>query len=191
MNIIRRISIIIFCIYFRPSRGKKSFTGEHKTQIIICGFAALFLLFIFLFVPSVLCFGGRPAATEPYRMEIRTYKNEYTIGEKIKMSIKFTNTSSEVMSSYYPSSQKFDFIVTDINSREVWRWSRGKMFLMEVIPFRLKAGETLKYDWVWDQKDSAGKQVPFGSYRITGMINISPAVISQTKNVDIYNVGEE
>ena len=136
----------------------------------------------------VLGFGekpGKPSETLPYRVEISTDKNTYSAGEKIIVSIKVTNTSSEAISSYYSSSQKYDFIVSDKDGAEVWRWSHNKMFLMEVIPFQLKINEKLKFNYIWDQKDNSGKNVPAGEYYVTGTLTVSPKVNSQTICIDI------
>ncbi len=144
---------------------------------------------ILLAHPSfVLGFGekpGNPLETSPYHIEITIDKNTYSLGEKIKMSIKVTNTSSEAVSSYYSSSQKFDFFVSDKDGAEVWRWSQNKMFLMEVIPFQLKTNEKLKFNYIWDQKDTSGKNVPEGEYYVTGTFMVSPKVNSQTICIDI------
>ena len=124
-------------------------------------------------------FGVKQQAKSP--ISISTAKSAYSLGETVKMSVKYTNISSEAISTYYPSGQKFEFIVKDENRKEVWRWSRGKMFIMSIQPFELEPGKSVSYSYSWRQKDNEGKFVPAGKYYLTGEISIAPRVRSQEK----------
>lgn len=118
-------------------------------------------------------------------VKIKTNKDSYQIGEPVQISMEVINKSDKIISAYYSSSQRFDFIVTDAASREIWRWSHRKMFLMVITPFKLESGKSVTYSYVWDKKNNEGKEVPPGRYWITGEIKISPAVESSAKRIDI------
>lgn len=183
--------------------GKNGLNATHKIRPLILSFffgqllmnkksiSALLLIFVGILACSVCAMAGRPSMAAPYTIELSTDKGEYALGEKIEMSIVFTNTSSEAMSSYYPSSQRFDFVVTDAQSREVWRWSYRKMFLMVIEPFKLNTGEKLRFSYIWDQKDNSGENVPAGEYYVTGRLTASPKVSSQKIRIDIIKIGNK
>ena len=118
-------------------------------------------------------------------VKVKTDKNSYLKGEPVQISMEVTNKSDKTISAYYPSSQKYDFIVSDKDGTEVWRWSHNKMFLMEVIPFKLNAEGKLRFKCVWNQKDNSGENVPAGESYVTGKLTTSPKVNSQTVLIDI------
>lgn len=117
--------------------------------------------------------------------EVAVNRPVYSPGEKVKMSVKLTNPGKDVMATYFPSGKKFDFIVMDNKKKEVWRWSKGKMFIMAIQPFRLEPGKSIAYSYVWDQKDDSGVSVRPGRYYITGEISIAERIRSQEKAITI------
>ena len=125
------------------------------------------------------CFGATKLAKTP--INTSTDKSAYSLGEPVKMLVKYTNISSEAISNYYLSGQKFDFIVKDQNKKEVWRWSRGKMFIMSIQPFHLEPGKSVSYSYSWSQKDISGKPVRAGKYYLIGEITLAPRIRSQEK----------
>jgi len=133
-----------------------------------------------------------PAVAEAQKVmaiEVSTNKANYSPGEKVQIRIKATNISKEEISTYYGSSQKYDLLVTDRNGKEIWRWSRGKMFLMAISPFRLKPKESIKFNYAWDQRDNSGRQVKSGEYFIKGELAIVPRLISKQKKFRITKAG--
>jgi len=118
-------------------------------------------------------------------VKVKTDKNSYLEGEPVQISMEVINKSDKTVSAYYPSSQKYDFIITDKNGAEVWRWSRNKMFLMEIIPFQLKTGEMLRFNYVWNQKNNSSENVPTGEYYVTGKLMTSPKMNSQKIRIEI------
>ena len=84
----------------------------------------------------------------------------------------------------FSSSQKYDFIATQ-KGREIWRWSRDKVFAMMLDQMILKPGESLRYTATWDQRDNEGEFVPPGGYEIVGVLKTFPEVVSDPVVVDI------
>lgn len=140
----------------------------------------VFILFALIFISG---FGERPGSIAP--VQISTDKLEYKTGELVKMMVTYTNTSTESISTYYPSGQKYDILIKDKNKNDIWRWSYGKMFIMSVQPIRLGPGKSVSFNYSWHQKDNEGNPVPPGKYYIAGEITISPRVRSAEKTITI------
>jgi len=138
-------------------------------------YCSIFLLLALVFLSG---FGERQKA-DP--LDLTTNKASYSKGEPVKLSIKFTNISSEAISTYFTSGQKFDIIIMDGNKKEIWRWSHGKMFTMAIQPFGLEQGESVSYSYSWDQKDNSRRSVAPGKYYVTGVITIVPRITSKEK----------
>jgi hypothetical protein len=101
------------------------------------------------------------------------------------MTVTYTNTSIEAISTYFPSGQKYDILIKDKDKNDIWRWSYGKMFIMSIQPFSLAPGKSVSFNYSWHQKDNDGKPVPAGKYYIAGDITISPRVRSAEKTITI------
>lgn len=95
-------------------------------------------------------------------------KEKFRQGESIEMKLVLINTSSSSCLLSFSSGQKFDFKVTDTLGKEMWRWSGGKFFTMVLEKITLKKKQSQVYSASWNQKDNQDRQVPVGSYLITG-----------------------
>jgi len=145
-----------------------------KYGFILC------LLLIPLFLSGM---GERPGSIAPAKLS--TDKDVYAAGEKVTLTISFTNTGTGDISSYFPSAQKFDFIVMGPDKKEIWRWSAGKMFTMAIQPFALEVGKSVSFSASWDQKDLQLKQVAPGRYFIRGYIKLAQGLSSSGKEITI------
>lgn len=67
------------------------------------------------------------------------------------------------------TAQEFDFMAFHNESR-IWRWSDGRMFAQIMRPLVVKPGQELVYEAEWDLKDSKGKPVAAGIYRVLAYI---------------------
>jgi hypothetical protein len=123
---------------------------------------------IVLVIAIVVC-GSRSAQSSPKPAEIRTDKAKYPEGQKVKIDLIITNTTSETQEYTFSSGQQFDVWVSS-GGKEVWRWSHGCGFIMMFTHLSLQPGESKTFSATWDQRDEQKKQVPAGSYTVSGQL---------------------
>jgi len=71
------------------------------------------------------------------------------VGEPVKFAFHVTNSSSKRVELRFPSGQTHDLVVLDAQGREVWRWSRGRMFTQSMQNKILGASDTLTFTETW------------------------------------------
>jgi hypothetical protein len=71
------------------------------------------------------------------------------IGDDVRFSFHVTNTSAKRVELRFPSGQTHDITVFDTHGREVWRWSRGRMFTQSMQNKVLGASDTLTFTESW------------------------------------------
>lgn len=145
------------------------------------------IIILFIIAAVLLCgFAERhPKTVKVLTAEIATDKNVYKLGETVKMTVKLTNNSSEAISTYFPSGQKYDLTVLCVKKLVRWKWSRGKMFTMAIQPLLLQPGKSISYAWTWDQKENGGRPVPPGTYYVVGEIMLPARVKTSEKEIRI------
>jgi hypothetical protein len=74
----------------------------------------------------------------------------------VAMDFRVVNASTKRLEVNFPSGQTHDVVVVDSLGREVWRWSKGRMFTQSLQNRVLHESDTLDYDAVW-QNAPAGK----------------------------------
>ena len=65
-----------------------------------------------------------------YGISMTTDKMSYSIGEPIVMTLKIFNYTEEDVVFHFNTSQRYDFIIEDVEGNEIWRWSQDMMFAM-------------------------------------------------------------
>lgn len=88
-------------------------------------------------------------------------------GEPVRMRLFLQNRSPFPVTLFYPSSQRYDFLVSGMTGK-VWQWSEDRFFNPAVTQVDQMPGQVLDYYEEWPLIDSAGNPVPPGIYRITG-----------------------
>ena len=71
------------------------------------------------------------------------------VGDEVKFSFRVTNTSAKRVELRFPSGQTHDLAVLDNQGREVWRWSRGRLFTQSMQNKVLGASDTLTFTESW------------------------------------------
>ncbi len=99
---------------------------------------------------------------------LSTDKSFYSRGEPVRISLFKLNISPSPITFTYPTSQRYDFIVTDF-SGEVWRWSADRVFVPVVDTITLYPGQSRSYVETWPQENSEGSRVQPGMYRVYGL----------------------
>lgn len=98
--------------------------------------------------------------------ELNLGAGQFAQGEPILIAMTLKNCGDNVVHLYYPNGERYDFFAQDESGVEVWRWSDGKTFEQSLGELQMAVGETAVYTESWDQRDSKGKQVPPGRYKI-------------------------
>jgi hypothetical protein len=77
-------------------------------------------------------------------------------GSTVALSFHVTNVRDAKLELSFPSGQTHDFAVLDPAGREIWRWSRDRMFTQAVQSKFLDAKETVTYEERWDAAGQRG-----------------------------------
>ena len=95
---------------------------------------------------------GQPRAT-PSRAKKGKQPVEAALAVKVGADVRFelqvVNASEHRLEIDFPNGQTREFVVTDSAGREVWRWSRGRLFTQTVQNRLLSAGDTVTYEEKW------------------------------------------
>jgi hypothetical protein len=82
-------------------------------------------------------------------------------GDSASANVRFvlhvTNTTTKRVEINFPDGRTHDFAVLDSAGREVWRWSRGRMFTQGVQNRLLGSGETITYEDSWTGTPPQGR----------------------------------
>ena len=114
--------------------------------------------------------GARP---DLLAADIKLNYGSYAVGEPIVMTIEVTNKAERTITLTFPSAQRYDFIVKK-GKETIWQWSAGRMFAQVVGRYEIAPGETLAYEYTWDQAAQDGTKPGLGAYTIEGLLMLSP-----------------
>ena len=67
----------------------------------------------------------------------------------VLLALSVVNLDSRQLEIDFPNGQTRDFVVLDATGREVWRWSRGRLFTQTVQNKFLSVGDTAVYEERW------------------------------------------
>lgn len=102
--------------------------------------------------------GDRPAAkaAKPARPRRRgdttAVDASFDIGigdDGVRLELLVVNQTKKKLEIDFPDGRTRDFVVFDASGREVWRWSRGRLFTQTVQNKFLGAGDTATYEGRW------------------------------------------
>ncbi len=111
-----------------------------------------------LLVASALAFAyAAPAPSHPNESARRLAMRGDTVaasldvklGDDVQFNLHVTNSSARRVELRFPSGQTHDVVVLDAQGREVWRWSRGRMFTQAIQNKILAASDTLTFTEHW------------------------------------------
>lgn len=119
-----------------------------------------------------------------FRYVLTTNKYRYREGEPVDITFRKRNLTNEPIILRYPSSQLFDFYISDTSGIELWRWSRDQNFgsIGREIILAPDAAETIQI--VWNQKTNNGYWIPAQTLTLWGT-NTATGV-SIPLNIEIY-----
>jgi hypothetical protein len=81
---------------------------------------------------------------------------------EVRLVLHVTNATDDAIDFTFPTSQRYDFVVTDAAGREVWRWSAERAFLQVVTEAQLEPGETWTMEATWPTGQESGSYLATG-----------------------------
>jgi hypothetical protein len=108
----------------------------------------------------------------------------YYLGEVITFQFAIRNNSSSTTVVKFPTAKQFDIWVTQ-GDGDVFRASKGRMYVQTATSIALKPGETKTFTATWNQRDmNTGKEVGPGVYMVHAQLAASgknPPPITSSK----------
>lgn len=105
-------------------------------------------------------------------------------GDEVTIILDLINTGSEPLTLQFPTAQRFDFEVIEIQ-RSIWKWSDGRMFAQVVSTLTLAPGESRRFTARWSQRDRDGGLVAPGTYLIRATVPVYPAPLGAQTHLEI------
>jgi hypothetical protein len=131
---------------------------------------------------------GPPGGSQPDSLQASVILNEggYAIGEPVVMTLQVVNLTDRSLKLTFPSAQRYDFIVGR-GKATIWRYSDGRMFAQVLGRYDLAAGDTVTYEYTWDQTGMDGTKPGLGAYTVEGMLMITPPLKTGPKTFGIVD----
>jgi hypothetical protein len=100
-----------------------------------------------------------PRPTEAPRPNGRVLATSANVSVKdgVTFTLHITNLADHALELTFPNGQTHDFVVLDTAGREVWRWSRDRMFTQALQNKMLGAKQTLSYEERWSGPGRVGQ----------------------------------
>lgn len=76
---------------------------------------------------------------------------------KVEFKLDVRNNTSRMMELRFPSGKTHDFVVQDVSGKEVWRWSKSRMFTQGLQNKLVKSKEAAVFSEKWESGDLKGK----------------------------------
>ena len=89
------------------------------------------------------------AATTHADVKLASHLNVDVEQSEVRFALDVTNVSSKHAELDFPSGQAYDIVVVDSIGREVWRWTKGRMFTQSVQNKQLGGGESMQIAESW------------------------------------------
>ena len=106
--------------------------------------------------------------------------------ETITMILTIRNRTETQQALTLPSAQTYDCAVSTAAGKEIWRWSKGRMFAQVVTEMTFSPGESRTFKVIWDRSRSDGSIAEPGQYRAIGSIpGHAPGTVSEAVKFSI------
>ena len=99
------------------------------------------------------------------KVQLSVSRAAFQVGEAVPIRLQVTNLAGAPTVLTMSSGQRYDVLVRQRGAL-IWQWSHDKAFVQVVRESTMAPGETLSFDWTWDQRDLQGRQVESGVYDI-------------------------
>ena len=85
--------------------------------------------------------------------------------ESVSFALHVGNNTKKMIELRFPSGQTHEFVVLDESGKEVWRWSRGRMFTQAIRNKLLKGREETVFEERWNTKGLRGTYTAIATLR--------------------------
>ena len=94
------------------------------------------------------------------------------VSDDVRFAFHVRNKSKKSIELLFPNGKTHDITVLDSTGREVWRWSKGRMFTQALQTKLLGNGKTLSYEERWENPAA-------GTYTVVGQLNSESHPVEQ------------
>ena len=94
----------------------------------------------------------------------------FQTGETVTMILTIRNNTDAYQTLRFPTSQIYDFVVTDPSGAEVWRWSKSQAFNPSSTRVDFRPRQTMTFREPWTQIRNDGTPVAAGDYDARGEV---------------------
>jgi len=165
---------------------KRRVKSEPQKQIAT--FLILLVVIVVIFFAALAYFlnKGTPLSSSAYSSKssllysMRMNKTHYGVGEPIEFIMEVRNVGYKPVMMKFDESLEYDFLVQKQKNllfvqvpMDVWRFSANQAVHSRKRTITIQPQEVRIYKGVWEQIDSANRQVGTGNYSIKGFINTS------------------
>jgi len=105
---------------------------------------------------------SEPAKSRVVRGDTIAASLDVALGQEVQFRFHVTNSSAKRVELRFPSGQTHEVVVLDPQGREVWRWSRGRIFTQAIQNRNLGANDTLTFTESW-RPEHAGRYTAVAS----------------------------
>jgi hypothetical protein len=102
--------------------------------------------------------------TKTQEMSFQFFVNPIASPDEVHIELFLTNEGDKTLEFEAPTSQWYDFTITDKKDKIVYEYSKGKFFLQAIQRLVLKPGETKI--WIENINEQSGKTLKPGKYKI-------------------------
>lgn len=103
-----------------------------------------------------------------FRYLLATNEKAYFPGQRVRITFRKRNITNETVTLRYPSTQLFDFYISNENGREIWRWSETKKFQGTTNQIILPPGRAETIEISWNQTNKQGNLVRPQTFTLWG-----------------------
>jgi len=112
---------------------------------------------------------GSVIVQDNLELTLEVEEQAYWVGQPVRLILAVKNVGAEPKTLRFSSGQRYDFVVA-LAGREVWRWSKGKLFTQALTSITLAPGETIRFRETWRQEDDLDRKVQPGEYTVTAIL---------------------
>lgn len=100
---------------------------------------------------------------------LNTDKSVYRPDETVRIHLVWKNEGSVPLEVRFATTQRFD-IQAERDGEKIWQWSDGLFFAQVFTTLVIRPGDSRVFTAEWSGKDSRGRRVPTGRYRLRAWI---------------------